>query len=544
MIILLCLGYLALQLVHAARTEFNPDEIQGAIAVHRLQTELPYLDFRPYKTVLGYYLQYPVLRFSDDPWTCLILLRGELAVINTCVLLGASLFLARRYRPEAVCLALLFLVTMSTFLERSSEIRSDMLSAWCGLAGLLLLLDRRFLLAGIACGMSFFISQKGAYYILAGDVALAGWLISHRTRFALVRSIRFNLAMLGVLLAYLSFWSLLSSPSAVVKAIFFSHQDIAFSRIYEIPGYWFQTLRRNPFFYLIGFVGLCQMLAALLLRSAGYHRQVLSIYALTLTALCIWHKQPWPYFFVMLIPTAFVVHVTFFQNRIEELSRFRSGRARAGVVACLILAAMIPLARLRVTFRGDNAFQRETFRLIDACLDNHETYVDGMDLCYHRRQTVSPLRWLDRAQLGRLAALTPEGSRDLLKQLDEAPVKMVVDNWRIRSLPEPIKDHLFSSYDRLWGNVCVYSPSLPPGSSEITLKFAGAYEIDGPEHEPIWINDKPYVTGDRLTLRPGAIGYGCRSTFRLKLQPAGWEALVESPEVRPRPGFMAFHYGR
>jgi len=35
----------------------------------------------------------------------------------------------------------------------------------------------------------------------------------------------------------------------------------------------------------------------------------LFVYALVLGALCIWHKQPWPYFFVLLVPTAYLLHV-------------------------------------------------------------------------------------------------------------------------------------------------------------------------------------------------------------------------------------------
>ena len=29
----------------------------------------------------------------------------------------------------------------------------------------------------------------------------------------------------------------------------------------------------------------------------------LAVYALGLLACCIWHEQPWPYFFVILVPT-------------------------------------------------------------------------------------------------------------------------------------------------------------------------------------------------------------------------------------------------
>ena len=60
------------------------------------------------------------------------------------------------------------LFAMSTFLERAAELRVDMLTSLAGLVSFVLLLSRRYALAGLACGLSFLISQKGVYFFAAG----------------------------------------------------------------------------------------------------------------------------------------------------------------------------------------------------------------------------------------------------------------------------------------------------------------------------------------------------------------------------------------
>ena len=65
---LLVLFYLLLEGRYAWRLPLVADEFQGFYSVARLRGALPYVDFVPYKTVLGYYIQLPLTLFSDDPW--------------------------------------------------------------------------------------------------------------------------------------------------------------------------------------------------------------------------------------------------------------------------------------------------------------------------------------------------------------------------------------------------------------------------------------------------------------------------------------------
>ena len=61
-----CLVYLGIELLYITRVPYNADEVNVAGKIYRLKSEIPYVDFRPYKTVLGFYVQLPILFFSDD----------------------------------------------------------------------------------------------------------------------------------------------------------------------------------------------------------------------------------------------------------------------------------------------------------------------------------------------------------------------------------------------------------------------------------------------------------------------------------------------
>ena len=158
---LLCFVYLGIEFVYIARLPFVMDEFQGASEVYRLMSEIPYVDFKPYKTVLGYYLQLPPMLLSDDPWRQMMLVKQAMALATAGSIFLAARMLLRHFSSLSVFLATLMLVLMSTFLERSASLRVDMLTSLFGLFGLICLLDRRVLAAGVLAGLSFLVSQKG-----------------------------------------------------------------------------------------------------------------------------------------------------------------------------------------------------------------------------------------------------------------------------------------------------------------------------------------------------------------------------------------------
>ncbi len=98
----LCLVHLGVQVVYILRLPLVMDEFAGARAVYRLTEDVPYRDFRPYKTVLGYLLQLPTLLAARDPWTGLMWTKIAMAIINaSALLIGARALAVARPRSQS-----------------------------------------------------------------------------------------------------------------------------------------------------------------------------------------------------------------------------------------------------------------------------------------------------------------------------------------------------------------------------------------------------------------------------------------------------------
>ncbi len=537
---LLCLFYLVIQLVYIERLPLAPDEFASARAGFRLGEEVPYRDFRPYKTVLGYYVQLPVLLLNADPWSGLLWTKREMALLNTAAICLAAACLARRFRREAVLLALGLLVTMSTFLERSSDLRVDMMTSLAGCASLLLLLGRRPGWAGLAAGLSFLVSQKGIYYLLAGGAALAvAWLVRGRRPRELRGVVAFGLAAAGIVVAYLAGWAAVSSGSKVFAATFLSHGDIALKDVYRgvvnVRGYWWQTVRRNPFFYGLAVWALVRLLRD---RRAGKREDralLLVVYGTVVLALGLWHRQPWPYFFVLLIPTFSVLHASYFDAVLESAAPGRRRLALPLLVLYLGAGVAWPVAgRLPRALERDSGFQRHMVRLADALLDEGETYLAGVDLLYRRRQAVPALAWLDLPQLQRLRGMTTDALDGVIADLERTPPKLVVLNYRFQNLPRPILDYLRQRYRPFWGSMLLYGRRAAAGEA-IDLAFGGAYRVlvaagIGAGR----IGGRAVRSGDVVLLERGRYRNDGEVDWSLSLWPADWEALADPTFKEPQ----------
>ncbi len=432
-VLLLGIVFLTLQVVYALRMPLADDEFSGALAAHRVTEMVPYRDYAPYKTVVGYYVQALPLLLTDDLWAGILLIRVEMAVINALVLTFVAFRLRRHFRGSAVCPGLALLVVMSTFVERSWVLRVDMLGSLCGLLSLLFLLERRPAWAGAIAGLGFTVSQKNVYFILAGGAALGAWWLSSlwrrrpgvaaSPRDAFLAALRFGLATLAVLAAYFGFWSAVGSFDRAVVSVAETSADYGLSdRPFVCPReFWWQTLRRNPGFYGAAAIALAT------LASAARHRPrrrdgLLLVYGAAMVALSVWHKQPCPYFFVILIPTLFVLVVDLFDRLARGAVRLPARAGAAILLLYLGLGLAVPLSRLPRTLQRDNGFQRHTVVLADALLLPGDGYLASLPILYDREQAVPELAWLDDITRRRLHRTSPE------ELLEIAPVSRA--NWQ------------------------------------------------------------------------------------------------------------------
>lgn len=540
LLILLALGYFALQALSIDHNPLVMDEFDGAAEAHQLTRAVPYRDYRPYKTVLGYYAQLPAVALGSDVWSSLMLAKTEMAIVNTLMVVVAGLLLARHLRRDAVLTALAMGVLMSTFLERSADLRVDMLTSWAGLASLLLLLERRYAAAGALCALSFLISQKGALYFVAANAAIVVACALHRSWRELVRDgVRFNAAWAVVIGVYVAFWSAIAGPANVIRATFLGHvAETAIGTLGDIRAhFWHQTLVRNPYFWILCIVAVSVLAATELRRLGGDStRLVIAVYGAVILALAAWYRQPWPYFFVIVVPTFWVLHAAFF-----DVALARPRVARPLLAATALFGVLLPALRIGANVSRDHSFQAANVRIIEAALAPGETYLAGNDVVFTRDQALPELSRLGAVVLASLRAEPAPQLQQLVARLEARPPKLFLANYRISGLPEPLLDFLGRNYAHYWANVFGYAPGIEPAQESVHLAFAGDYAIDAPPGTTIAIDGVPRRARELVHLAAGPHAIRSSSLCRLRLQLAVPADLLE-PAARDAQDFYPAVY--
>jgi hypothetical protein len=251
----------------------------------------------------------------------------------------------------------------------------------------------------------------------------------------------------------------------------------------------------------------------------GERQWLLFGYGTSLLVLGIWHKQPWPYFFVLLIPTAWVLIVSYLELALERARRF--GRFALGCV--VVLGIGWSLHRVPVVLARDNGFQRHMVRLAEDVLEPADTYFAGVEMIFTRRQPPMPLAWLDRVRLREVAGIN---SNVTIAQLQTAAPTVLIWNERLDALPEPVRLYLQEQYARWHGNIWVHSPTIQSGSSRFSLYLTGQCVVMA--SVPVETNGELLQPGDRVTLSRGRHSTSGRQPFRLLCTPL----VTDPPDPR------------
>jgi hypothetical protein len=495
LVTILCCGYLAIQIRYITALPLVMDEFNHAAIVSRLLEEVPYRDYAPYKTVLGLYLLLPPVLAFESVWAAMLAAKLEIACLTTFVLWAVAQRLRRCLAPTAILASLLLLCTQSTFLERASELRVDMLAALMGLISLTAFLERRSLLAGATAAGAVLMTQKGAYFVLSLAGASLFQLVYCRSRQHVREILATAAAGTGVVLSYVAFWCVVGDPSNVWQGMVVGPKSIAFDPLYRsLDTFWMQTLLRNPVFYGVGWAGLVLLIPRWNNRDDTVGGRLWA-YSLILVVLCAWHKQPWPYFFVLLIPTAWVVSAVVLDERLRGP---RWWTAALGVFvaggACVSLAQRMP-----VVLQRSSTDQRAIISAASAFLQPGETYLDGSQLVW-RRPHITQLVWLDMPRLAELRR-APDAA---LREIQTDPPRLLIDNYRLRNLPPKLLDELHGSFLPVGGNLFTYAPPLPVGASSQHFAYGGLYLVRAPGGGRVSLDGRPWLGhGDTIRLDSG-----------------------------------------
>lgn len=311
----LCLFYLGFEFFFNAYAMVTVDEFWFAHNIYHYKDSLPYRDFSPYKTVLGYYLLLPPMLSARGIIQTLIFTKNSLACVNALILFASAWWLSRFFSRYAVILSLAVLIFAEIVLSYSTNIRVDLLSYWLCFFSLLLLLEKRFLLAGVMLGLGFITSQKAIWYLFASNIALAAvWLVCERKLKFILNIARYNCMSLGVIVLYIACWAVIADGHTVINNIFYDA-----SALYHLDWYdnarqpfWAAIIFYNPLLFLLWPLTLISLFVTFDGDVRYAQRLFIVVYAHVVLLCLIAYKQVFPYYMQATIPIFFALYAAFF----------------------------------------------------------------------------------------------------------------------------------------------------------------------------------------------------------------------------------------
>ena len=172
-LIFLCLTYISFEFFFNSYTAFTVDDFWFAHRIYQFKDNLPYRDFAPYKTVMGYYLLLFPMSLSNGIAGTLTVTKNIIALLNAGILFTSALWLTKFFSRPAILTSLALIITSETVLVYSTNIRVDLPGYWMCFFSLLLLLENRHFLAGILIRVRIHHNTKKSSGIL--PPAIAHW---------------------------------------------------------------------------------------------------------------------------------------------------------------------------------------------------------------------------------------------------------------------------------------------------------------------------------------------------------------------------------
>jgi hypothetical protein len=479
---LLCLAYIMFQLVYIPYSVLARDELWFAHHIYQYTQHIPYRDFAPYKTVLGYYLFSMPLYFFHGMVAPLYYIKDEIAILNACAIGGIALWASQWFQPRAIFYTLLIIISSQFFLIYSADLRVDMLASWLCLFSILLLLGNRAALAGMFLALGFLVSQKVLWYFVATNGALVVYGLAARERRKTVRAfLHFNLSLFATVLVYVGFWSCFSSVSTVLHGVFYEAYTQSKITFYA-AGYhtfWEAILQAGPLLVLLWPLTLLSLQDVKLRANPQSPRVFMVTYGLLAILVMMTYQQLFPYNIVFFVPAFFVLYAEFFTwllslfnqphdtpavalsvrqlfwffslyifyivsvvmsfslpiaylaiivipvtlwIRLANKKSWHFALPLILVITVFLTGVFLPLVRMSVyVYALNGQYQRDMILLTNELLHGQEEYVAGVPLLYNKDQTVAGLKNLIAPALQYLYTPEPALLPVLLPALDMEP---------------------------------------------------------------------------------------------------------------------------
>jgi hypothetical protein len=426
---------------------------------------------------VGYVLfYYPAHAIGWDAAS--ILMAGRLQTLllsfgTLALLYGCARALGRSGGQSLV--VLLVLLSFSNFIERGFRTIAEPLSLFFAVFALWVVLrgrdgsSHRFLLAGIASGLSFLATQKGVYF----NVALGlGLVVDALLARGPIDAIRRGALLVGGWLLAIAIYCVGfggSDVMAVARNLVFGPVDIATTGADpygSLRHYVVQTLSLNTILYLFCFAGL--LLALRSLRALPSGKRVAAIHTIIVTLLVFAHNQPWPYVFIMALPFLALWPLELFDRVAGNV------RTQRLLAIALGMGVLMSFVRNVQYLAHDNRDQMALVESADAMLGPNDVYFDGIAMLPNHREPST--LWLDRAYVLRTKR---EGVKsDAYRTFLQTPPKLILWSYRMDSIAPVVMPLIAPSYVKVAPNIRLAGARLDPGRTvEFAVPVAGRYAI-------------------------------------------------------------------
>ena len=550
MILLICFGYLIIQCAYITYAAFSIDDFWLAYHTYQYKKALPYRDFAPYKSVLGYYIFLLPMTLFHGVLTPLFYTKLWITLINTIALGGAFFWLKKFFSPSAILTGIILIVCSPIFILYSSEIRVDLLAYWCCLISVLFIFDKKYFLAGVSISVGFLISQKSAWYIIATNCALVGQLCFYDRSWNMIKKIMsFDLGALLILLLYITFWAYSSNLNTVLTSLFYEPYLISSTNWYAKfkLAYWLHTIIDNFGIVLISSISLIGLIILPL-----KNKLFIIIYILVSLFFVISCKAPFLYHPLAALPAFIVLFSAFFTTLYSSLhlsKKFSQHDWILFIFMLILLGIFLPVFRLMSIVPENNGnYQKSMIHLMTHLLHDGEHYIAGVPLFLDIEQSIPGLVHLIAPSIeyishpsaalypivsSRSMYLTPVTIPDLIQSIDKAPIKLYVDNNRFHYLPKMFKRYLNTQYQHYWGSIYLYAPQIQANHQIIYIKFPGNYQIKASElisldkhkiqpNTIIHLNQQSYVSDSHSTYRLKLIPDSCENDLKPEFKKNHW----------------------
>lgn len=586
-ILMLCAAYTIFEWVNLPHLVLAVDEFVFARHIYDYTHAIPYLDFPPYKGVLGYYLLSIPLFFSHGLLEPLFNIKKEIVLLNAFFIFVSAYWALQIFNKRAVILALLAVMANQYFLLYAADLRVDMLTVWFCLFAIFSVVQNKLRLGGVLIGLAFLISQKAIWYwaALNGTLILCGLFFSIPLYFR--RWLQFNLSAIAVVVGYILIWSAISSPALVLHNLFYDAYVQAgiegYLGIYPIC--WALALQHGPLLFLAWPLTFLMFLEKN--NSIDMQKKVFIISCASIALLFfVTYKQPFPYNFVFTIPAYFILAAEFISWLLAKKATLMPSRfimtlliAYSLIILALIiyiplpilnyllvplpillylacrhgtvspaLASIFILSGLLYPFylsgsamhHLNGSYQQSMIKVTHDLIANDGSYVAGIPYLYQSDQPIAGLKNLISPELEYIYKpsetmkslllpslyLAPTTPSQIIHDFEMHAVKVVVFNYRIYYLPDPIKNYILDHYQHYYGSVFLYAPKINAAQLSFNLKFSANYRVL--TQKPVRIDGKKIHNGKIIYLSKGDHMTAARKNYRLILIPK----LKELPDPR------------